>query len=306
MRAKKTLTAPALVLSFLLLSVASRYIDSAVLGYGDQLYLSLIILRMIVFVLPCIFYIKMSGPGYTFKLNLRIISPGRIGFILLTFFVLITGSAVIKMLLSYMGVNATEFLGFESMVALTDATTVTNVLYIITAFAVLPAVTEEFAFRAVILTEYNGSGLGASWSAIFCAVLYSFISFRPDMMVLYIFIGVILAITVYVTRSVFAAITVHLLYNLFNIFFEGYILRLVKLPENLTLTSFLVISIFLLMLVFMLGEAERLYHNDALTSGEEDNEAERMKTGGLHSLGEAAISPALLLCIGAFIAGLFL
>lgn len=293
-------------MSFLLLSVASRYIDSAVLGYGDQLYLSLIILRMIIFILPCIFYIKMNGPGYAFKLNLRIISPGRIGFMLLAFLVLITGSAVIKLLLTYMGANATEFMGYESMVALTDATTVTNVLYIITAFAVLPAVTEEFAFRAVILTEYNGSGLGAAWSAIFCAVLYSFISFRPDMLLLYIFIGVILSITVYVTHSVFAAIIVHLLYNLFNIFFEGYILRLVKLPENITLTSFLVISLFLLMLVFMLGEAERLYHNDGLTSDDEDNEAERIKTGGPHILGEAVISPSLLLCIGAFIAGLFL
>lgn len=306
MRAKKTLTAPALVLSFLLLSVASRYIDSAVLGYGDQLYLSLIILRMIIFVLPCIFYIKMNGPGYTFKLNLRIISPGRIGFLLLAFLVLITGGAVIKLLLTYMGANATEFMGYESMVALTDATTATNVLYIITAFAVLPAVTEEFAFRAVILTEYNGSGLGAAWSVIFCAVLYSLISFRPDMLLLYIFIGVILSITVYVTRSVFAAIIVHLLYNMFNIFFEGYILRLVKLPENLTLTSFLVISLFLLMLVLMLGEAERLYHNDALISGEDDSDAERIKTGGLRSLGEAVISPALLLCIAAFITGLFL
>ncbi len=306
MRAKKTLTAPALVLSFLLLSVASRYIDSAVLGYGDQLYLSLIILRMIVFVLPCIFYIKLCGPGYAFKLNLRIILPNRIGFLLLAFLVLITGSAVIKLLLTYMGANATEFLGYESMVALTDATTVTNVLYIITAFAVLPAVTEEFAFRAVILTEYNGSGLGAGWSAVFCAALYSLISFRPDMLLLYVFIGVILSVTVYVTRSVFAAIIVHLLYNIFNIFFEGYILRLVKLPENLTLTSFLVISLFLLMLVFMLGEAERLYHNDGLTLGEDDDDEKHNKTGGLHILGEAVISPALLLCIGAFIAGLFL
>jgi membrane protease YdiL (CAAX protease family) len=205
-----------------------------------------------------------------------------------------------------MGANATEFLDYESMVALTDATTLTNVLYIITAFAVLPAVTEEFAFRAVILTEYNGSGLGAAWSVILCSVLYSFISFRPDMLLLYIFIGVILSVTVYVTRSAFAAIIVHLLYNMFNIFFEGYILRLVRLPENLTLTSFLVISLFLLMLVFMLGEAERLYHNDGLTLGEDDNDEKHIKTGGLHNLGEAAISPALLLCIGAFIAGLFL
>ncbi|MDD4773014.1 MAG: CPBP family intramembrane metalloprotease [Eubacteriales bacterium] len=305
MRAKKTLTAPALVLSILLLSVASRYIDPAVLGYGDQFYLSLIIMRLIIFVLPCIFYIKIGGPGYTFKLNLRFISPGRFGFILLALAVLITGSAAVKLLLTRLGVNATEFYGYESLAAITDATTLTDILYIITAFAVLPALTEELVFRSVILTEYNESGLGSGWSLILSSLLYSLIAFRPGMLILYIFIGIILSISVYVTRSVFAAFIIHLLYNLFNIFFEGYILRFVGLPENITLTSFIVISLFLFALVLMLGEAERLFHNDALTMGAEED-APDIKAGGQHAFREAILSPTLLLCIVAFIAGVFL
>lgn len=312
MRAKKTLTAPALVLFMLMLSIGSRYIDPAVLGYGDQLYLSLIILQLIVYVLPSIFYCKLRGPGYSLKLNLRLISPGRFGFMLLTFLVLVTGSAVIKLLISYIGAVGTEFAGYESMVAITDATTLTDILYIITAFAVLPAIAEGFAFRAVILTEYNDSGLGAVLSLLFGSLLYGFIHFRPNMLLLYIFIGMVLSLTVYVTRSVFAAVIIHMLYNLFNIFFEGYILRLVGLPENLTLTSFIFVSLFLFSLILMFSEAERLYHNDGLIPEDEDDDEdededeERKKAGGLRALGEAILSPTLLLCIGAFIAGSFI
>ena len=306
MRAKKTLTAPALVLFMLMLSISSRYIDPAVMGYGDQLYLSLIILRLIVFVLPCIFYCKLCGPGYSLKLNLRLIPPGRIGITLLIFPVLITGSAVIKLLLSYIGAAGTEFAGYESMVAITDATTITDILYIITAFAVLPAIVEEFAFRAVILTEYNAGGMGAVWSLLFGSLLYGLIHFKPDMLLLYIFIGAVFSFTVYVTRSVLAAVLIHMFYNLFNIFFESYIIRLVGIPENFMLTAFIVISLFLFFLILMFGETERLYHNDGfIPEDEDDNDDEHVKTGGFR-VGEALMSPTLLLCIGAFIVGSFI
>lgn len=302
MQAKKTLTAPALVLSVLLLLVSSRYIDSAVLGYGDQLYLSLIILRLIVFILPCIIYIKMSGSGYTFKLNLRFAAPSRIGFMLLAFFTLVTGSAAIKMLITYMGSNASEFFGYESVAAITDATTLTEVLYIVTTFAVLPAVTEEIVFRGVILTEYSESGLGAVWAVIFGSVLYSLVDFRAETLLLFFFVGIILSLTVYVTRSVFGAMLIHMLYNIFNIFFEGYILKLGKIPDNIVLVSFIIVFLFLLSLVFMLGEAERLYYNDALTADEEDKTDEKKdKHSRLRILGEATVSPSLLLCIGVFV-----
>jgi membrane protease YdiL (CAAX protease family) len=308
MRAKKTLTAPALVLFMLMLSIGSRYIDPAVLGYGNQLYLSLIILQLIIYVLPCIFYCKLCGSGYSLKLNLRLIPPGRIGLMLLTFPVLIAGSALIKLFLSYIGAAGTEFAGYESMVAITDATTFTDILYIITTFAVLPAIAEEFAFRGVILTEYNAGGSGAVQSLLFGSLLFGLIQFKPDMLLLYIFIGAVLSFTVYVTRSLLAAVIIHMLYNIFNIFFEGYIIRLVGVPENLMLTLFIVASLFLFFLILMFSETERLYHNDGLVPEDEydDDDEKRQKTGGLHALGEAILSPALLLCIGVFIAGSFI
>ncbi len=310
MQAKKVRTAPALVLSILLLSVASRYIDSAVLGYGDQLYLSMIVLRLIVFVLPCIFYIKINGTGYLSELNLRPASPGKTGFLLLAFLVMTAGSAAVKMLLAYTGVPASEFLRYESMVAVSKTTELTGVLYIAAAFAVLPALTEELAFRAVILTEYNKSGLGPVMSLLFTSVLYALTSFRAEMLPLYLFTGAVLTVTVYVTRSVPAAMLLHLLYNLFNIFFEGYLLRLLQMRENLTLVAFIVVTLFLFSLVLMLGEAERQYYNEALSpdapAPDEKSGSRKPQAGGLKIIGEALGSPAFLLCLGAFAAGIFL
>jgi membrane protease YdiL (CAAX protease family) len=307
MRAKKTLTAPLLVLCMMLLAIGSRYVDAAVLGYGDQLYLSIIIIKLIVFVLPSIFYCKLCGPGYALKLNLRLVSPGRLGFMLFAFFVLLTGSILLKLTIGLTGAAATEFAGYESLVAITEAATLSDILYIVTAFAVLPALSEEFAFRAVVLTEYNGSGLGTVMSLILSSFLYGLIHFRPDMLLINIFQGAVLALAVYVTRSVLAAAAIRILYNLINIFFGDYILRLVPTPDNLSLIFFIAISLFLFSLVLMFGEAERLYHNDALISDDrEDREQTGRKTGGMRILGEAVMSPALLLCIGVFIIGSFI
>jgi membrane protease YdiL (CAAX protease family) len=89
-------------------------------------------------------------------------------------------------------------------------------LYLALAFAVFPAITEEFTFRGVILAEYESCGVGAAvfFSAFYFAMLHFDIALFP----VYFAGGLILALSAYVTRSILAPIVIHTANNLFALF----------------------------------------------------------------------------------------
>lgn len=315
----KLFKAPLLALAILLLAVASHFIDPAVLGYDDTLYLSLIILQLLILALPAVFYAKTAGPGYSLTLKLGPIPPSRLWLTLTSLVVLLSGSTVIRLTMSYMGVTDSLF-GDYSSIATVSMASVTDVIYVVIAMAIVPAICEEFAFRAVLLTEYRGCGMVTAITAT--SLLSAFFRFSPSLLPIFFFNGVILAFTVCLTNSLLSAALLHAAFNIFNLFFEKYILRIITQNEYATLSAFILISVFLLSLVLAFSEAERIYNNEALLgkkedktvksdaaddkNGEDDEDGEDKPSGlylTLKELGLALVSPSFLCCLAVFLFG---
>ena len=63
-------------------------------------------------------------------------------------------------------------------------------VFITIAFALIPAVTEEFLCRSVFLSEYQSMGMGTA--VFFSALLFSFLHFNIHAFPVYFFSGLIL------------------------------------------------------------------------------------------------------------------
>lgn len=262
---KPSLTTPAFVLVIYALLIGSRYIDKSALLYNDSIYLSLVILQFIVLIIPAIFFCRLKGINYGSKLNFKLFSPGKLGFTALATLVMISGSTIIRLAQVYI-IKRQEFSFFlyDSYVP-GNTDSIFNVLYIAIAFAVLPAVTEELVFRGIVLTEYNYGGYGDICSAFMSAAMFAMLHFSLGQLPVYIFCGLVLSFLVYNTQSIIPAMIAHMLYNIYGIFAESYIIKLLMRPSSVVFLIFFVISVFLICLALLLGSAERINFAYAVT-----------------------------------------
>jgi membrane protease YdiL (CAAX protease family) len=138
--------------------------------------------------------------------------------------------------------------------------TVTSAIYLILAYAAIPAVCEEFVFRGLLVAEYEKRSTTAAvlLSSLFFALLHFDLARFP----VYFFAGLILAMTAYASRSLAAAIVVHFCHNMIGIFGRPYLQTLAQLGgDRLFMT--LLTAFFLLFLGIFSAEAARLYKNYA-------------------------------------------
>ena len=138
-----------------------------------------------------------------------------------------------------------------------DNGTVPAKLYLVLAYAVLPAICEEFIFRGIVCLEYENGGVMRS--VVFSALFFGMLHFDLTNLPVYIFSGAVLALTLYATRSLFGAITVHFLYNLFGLFGQPYMNALYNLTGSTNFFIFFATTLFLLSAIVFCAEASRLY-----------------------------------------------
>jgi membrane protease YdiL (CAAX protease family) len=94
-------------------------------------------------------------------------------------------------------------------------------IYLIIAYAVIPALCEETVFRAVLCREYEKYNVicGVIASSVFFALLH----FNVYQFPVYLFSGIMLALVMYATGSVVASIIVHMVFNVFGLFGQPYL-----------------------------------------------------------------------------------
>lgn len=304
-RIKKTTAAFLLCAAVLLLLFGTRMIHSSLLGYGGAYYLSLIILQLIVYVLPAIFYTKLCGGEST--LRVTPIALPRLGFVLSSALTLLFGSAALKIMLAYMGATSGDFAGYESSIALTDSTGVSDVIYIIMAFVICPALCQELVFRGILLQELRGTG-GSVCAVLLCGAMYAFTFFTPETFLYHFAVGSWYGVVSLLSRSLLSAVLLHGVYSLFYVFAESYLLHLAIDSQYLTLVVFIIVSLALFSLAITLGEAERLCYNDGI-AGVKSPDTPRYDPDGdireqrLERFRTHVLSPGFLLCAALFIAG---
>jgi membrane protease YdiL (CAAX protease family) len=133
-----------------------------------------------------------------------------------------------------------------------------EILYVILAYALLPALGEELVFRSILCAEYEKKSVpvAVTVSALFFAMLhFSFPHFLT-----YLFLGLLLALSMYATRSALTPILLHFGYNLFCLFGQPYLSAFYVNAGSNRIFVFCLTTLFLLFAALAAGEGRMLYH----------------------------------------------
>ena len=303
MKIKPTTAAPLLLIVVLLLTAAGRLIPAAKLAVNGSPYLSVIVIQLLIFALPAVFYCTLRGKEFRRGLRIRPFSLSSVILIVSASLLILSGAGLIGA-----GMSAISPEAFSSSSPVASAgvgfgrgSGVFDGLYVVTAFALAPAITEEVLFRGIMLTEYTGRG-------IFCAVMVSSLAFAMShfsfaRFPIYLFSGIVLAAVTFATRSLVASMIVHLLNNIYVIFFEDYVIYLAK-RQNVSsvLILFILACLFFIAAIVTSFEASSLYKTYGKTNADSSYLPDRKKRGSvLKAFSESVFSPVFLAAVVIFV-----
>lgn len=256
MKTKGINAAPALVaVIYILLLISGMWSPSPT---DENPYLSVIVIELLTFVLPALFFLRLRGHKYARRARVRLFEPGAVPFIVTASLALMLVSCVLKL---------ATYAVFDYSLDVTDTYTSyissspsgSELLFSALAFAVFPAITEELVFRGIVLTEYEECGTVSA--VIISSLLFAMLHFDLKLFAVYFVSGVLLAVSAYACRSIIAPIIIHTLNNVFSLFFESYIWNSILQPRNIVIFSFVAVSLLLISLMLLFGEASRLYRS---------------------------------------------
>lgn len=250
-----TLHPTVLVLVTYLLLLLSKVIDLTLLNRENEYY-SIVILQMMIFLLPGAIWCRFSGEKYLSALRLRMIKLDSLPIILSAAFLMASGGLLLGVLFGGTESLAGSFSLYDTFIS-KDNGTVPNTIYLVLAYAVLPAIGEEFVYRGILCHEYERGGVLRAILA--SSLFFGLLHFNLKHLPIYLFAGLILAMTLYATRSLLGAILAHFLYNIFGLFGQPYMNNLYHITGSSSFFLFLVGAIFLVSAAVFCGEAARLY-----------------------------------------------
>lgn len=297
---KPTTSFPLLLTAVYLLAFGTRYLDPALLGTGDTMYLSLVVLQLAVFLLPGIFYCRMKGEGYSVRLNFRPFSPRKLLFILASFLTLLAGVLVIRRALVVLDVVSFRYSIFDSRLTLGIHWDDPRFWYVLIAYAAMPALCEEFIFRSVLMREYTDA-CGEVTAVVMSTLSYAMLSLTVSSFFESLFVGFMLACVTAVTRTVLPAMLMRVFYNIFGILTEGTVRTLLNQAGGAFLTVIL-LTLLLLAMFFAFSEGDRLCRWYA-SVGTEPPAPTAQPCGRLY---EALFSPTFLVAAAVCIAAVIL
>lgn len=250
-------TAPMLVLAIIVLLFTSRFVDTALMTRDNE-YIAVIVLQLLIFLLPAAFYIKALSLDFG-RFRLSLFGPGHLLLLISGLISLATGTILIDYYLTGGGTLSSNYDLWGVFISKNEEG-VGNVLYLILAYAALPAFCEEFVFRGLLISEYEKRSTTSAvlLSSLFFALLHFDIERFPT----YFFAGLILALTLYASRSLVAVMLIHFCNNMIGIFGRPYMQTLAELGgDGLFMT--LLSAVFLLFTAIFAADAARLYRNYA-------------------------------------------
>lgn len=259
---KATLWTPVLLLVVFGLTLAADLIPADTLGIGENPYLAVVVIQLLIYAVPTLFYCRVRGREFTPRLRLRPFAPAHLLYLL---HALVFMGAVTMLLSVFMyrispeafaSSAVTEYAAFALNDRLFDG------IYLVVAFAVLPAMTEEFLFRGVVIGEYERHG--AVIAVTVSAVAFAMSHFSLIRFPVYLAAGLVLGSVLFTTRSVIAAIFVHAIYNAAVLLGERTILYIAdKQNVSMLLLVLLLCAVALFSGMLMCFEAQHIYRGYA-------------------------------------------
>lgn len=296
-------TAPALGAASMLLMLAVRYVDSSVYTLRDNIYLSVIIIQLMVFVLPGIFRLRLMGTGAIMHLNFKPIGIRHMRFITDAALSLVGITILMKLIMYRFGVYSGEFTFFGRFVPYGSIRAdFAGLSYLVLAFAVLPAAAEEFVFRSLIFCEYRDMA-GGVVATLMSSILYAAAGLSITQFPLYFVIGLTLSSICSVTGSFWAAFVVRLFYNLMSLMFEYNLATVMRTSGSLVFFAFVITMLTALFSYLALTQAGRFYEGLAKSDAPKPEYASDSFAKRLLS---CILSPVFLICVIIFAASLIL
>lgn len=246
-----------LVCATYVLLLLSKLIDLTLINRENEYY-SVVVLQMMIFLLPAAIWCRFSGERYIANLRLRLFAPRALILILAAALLMISGGLLIGVGFGGLESLSENFSLYDTFISRDNGTVPTR-LYLILAYAVLPAVCEEFVFRGILCHEYERGGVLRA--VVVSSVFFALLHFNVVGLPVYLFSGAILALTLYATRSLFGAMLAHFLYNIFGLFGQPYMSTLYRITGSAEFFLFLVGFTFLISAAVFCGEAAHLYRN---------------------------------------------
>lgn len=252
-RLKKKIPGTVYLIFIFFAIIFTGFITPEGVGKDENVYLLIVTLESTAFLLPSIIYCHTQGFDYAKGLEIKIPELNKVPIIFSSLFAMISTNILLSLLFVDPEVqhDVGGIVGAE--LQLGEA----NVLGIIIALAVIPAICEEFVFRAVLMRDYNK--YGATFSIICTSLMFAMIHFDISVFPVYFVSGLFLAMTVYITRSIVCSILVHALYNVYSVFFEGWFWSSVTQIVNLKIIIIMAVAVLLLSLLVLFSEAQRIF-----------------------------------------------
>ncbi len=286
-----------LVLSTYLLLLFSRLMDAALLSRDNE-YLSVVLLQVLIFMIPGVIYCKLRGTAFTERLRLQLPRLSHILLLLSALGALITGCLLISVYTGGIGTLDEGFTLYDTFSAKGD-NSVSNVMYLLLAYAALPAICEEFVYRGVLCATLEPRGLLPT--IVYSSLAFGMLHFELSHFPVYLFAGVLLCAVLYCTRSLVATTLIHFFYNVFGLFGQPTLTRFYLYTGSTKLFSFLLILAFLLCAIIFCGEAGRIYHGYSKASVSAPYRVDLPRDELPERLLRTLFPPVGIVCVGVYL-----
>jgi len=292
---------PLLVLVVFLAILAARFLSPDTLGLNENPYLAVVVIQLVTYAVPSVFYYKVRGREFAPKVRIRMFGGSHILYLFHTTVFLVTGVMLLSILMytltpeSFATTVSADYASFAMNQRFFDG------VYLILAFAVLPAATEEFLFRGIVIGEYER--YGASVAVLASALMFAMSHFSLARFPVYLFSGIVLAGAAYATRSVIASAVVHALNNIAVLLCERYILNIVD-KQNVSVTLLLILlgATAIVSAMLMCFEASGIYREMAQDNVPSDYVRHPDRKRNLFvRLADAFLTPTFLLLVILFV-----
>ena len=249
------ITPSTLVLAVYILLLLTKILDVAFINRENEYY-SVVILQLMIFMLPGAIWCKWSGENYVRGLRLRLPKLNTLLLILSGALLMIWGALLLSTVFDGLESLSNNFSLYDTFISKTDGS-VSSGVYLFVAYALLPAICEEFVFRGILCYEYENGGVfrAIAFSSIFFALLH----FNPINILVYLFSGIVLSLVLYASRSLIGAMLAHFLYNVFGLFGQRYMNTLYRITGSSSFFMFLITFCFLLSGAVFCRQAAKLY-----------------------------------------------
>ena len=298
-RIRPSSAAPILVLVVAALTLASDLIPGDALGMRENPYLSAVVVQLLIYAVPSLFYSRLRGGEFTPKLRLRPFRPSQLLYLWHALVLMTSAAALLSVLMYRIAPDAFASSSVSQGAAFAMGSRFFDGLYVAVAFALLPAVTEEFLFRGIIVGEYEGLGVGIAVTV--SAAMFAMVHFSAARFPVYFAAGLVLASVLYATRSLLAPMLLHAAYNGIVLYAERYVLFIVdKQNVSMLLLVILLCAAAILSAMLMCFEAQSIYRGYAESNVPSEYALSDRRSAFAH-IAEAYFSPAFLLLVLLFI-----